>query len=61
MKKNLLMILAAFLLMLPVKANDLAEQLCVDEVFISMVKECEQVSKHMMSLNHSQREKYLLS
>lgn len=61
MKKHLLMILAVCLLMLPAKANDLAEQLCADEVFVAMVEECEQVSKYMLSLNEGQREKYLRS
>lgn len=33
------MIVAVCLLALPTRANDLAEQLCSDEVFVSMVEE----------------------
>jgi hypothetical protein len=61
MKKHILMIAAVCLLVLPTKANDLAEQLCADEVFVAMIQESENVSKHMLSLNDSQREEYLRS
>jgi hypothetical protein len=61
MKKQVLMIAVVCLMALPSLANDLAEQLCADEVFVSMVEETQLVVKHMQSLNASQREQYLRS
>jgi hypothetical protein len=61
MKKHVLMMAAVCLLMFSAKANDVVEQLCADEVFVAMVKQSEQVTKHMLSLNDSQREHYLRS
>lgn len=52
---------AVCLLVLPAKANDLAEQLCDDEAFVSMVEQSEQVTKHVLSLNAEQMKQYLLS
>jgi adenosine deaminase len=61
MKKHVLMIAAVCLLALPTMSNDLAEQLCADEVFVSMVKETHEVFKHVQSLNTTQRELYFSS
>ncbi len=61
MKKHVLMMMAVCLLVLPTMANDLAEQLCADEVFVSMVTETGQVVKHAQSLNSSEREAYFSS
>jgi hypothetical protein len=59
MKNKLLMLMAICLLALPLKANDLVEELCADEVFISMLKECEKVTKHVQLLNADEVEVYL--
>lgn len=61
MKKHLLMIVAICLLAVPGEANDLSDELCADEVFVEMVKECERVTLYVRSLNESQRKQYLES
>lgn len=61
MKKNVLMIVAICLLALPTQANNLAEQLCEDETFVSFVKESEAVKAHLAGLDANAREEFMKS
>lgn len=52
---------AICLLVLPTQANDLSEQLCADEVFVSMVEESEEMTNYLKTLSGAEREKFLQS
>lgn len=61
MKKQVLMVAALCLLAITVKANDLAEQLCSDAVFVEMITKTDQVRTTLLSMTDAERKQYVLT
>ena len=61
MKKQILVMMAVCLLVLPTFASTLTEQLCSDESFVAMVEEVDQMTQQLKSMDERELKQFILS
>ncbi len=61
MKKQVLIMMAACLMVLPTFADDVREQLCSDESFVAMVEEVDQMTLQLKVMDEGELRKFILS